>query len=728
MELVILVIGLVFNLFICSLVLIKNPKQLTNRTIAATAIALVAWEGPNYLADKATTHTLFWNRATFLAPMFIFIFSSLFIAALKGDKFPKKTLALLLSVTALFSALAFTGTVAVSVYPRYSGSVQTGYNIRHGSLYLLIIAWTLILIAQFVLTLLIAWRKARGQLKKQLNIVVYGSVCATALAIVTNLVLPNLTNSSSSAQFAPIASVIFMGSLAFAIFRHGLFDIKLIVARSLAYVLSLLSLASVFVLGTFAITNLFFDSSSLKTSTTRWIYTLTAVILAFLFTPLRQFFDRITNRFFYRDAYDTQTFLNLFNKGLVSTYKLDQLLAKCAQITEENLKPSYCLFSIPGPKSLPDRLVGSSEETHLKDEPALVLKSLKEYMAGRNLLITDLLDEEEHAMHHFLGRNDISIVAQLTSSSSDKQAETGYLILGPKRSGNLYSSQDLKVIEIIANELVIAVQNALRFEEIENFNITLQQRVDDATRKMRRANEKLKTLDETKDDFISMASHQLRTPLTSVKGYISLILEGDAGKITPVQHKMLQQAFFSSQQMVYLIADLLNVSRLRTGKFIIQPTPVHLARVISEELSQLKETAKLHSINLEYKPPKDFPELMLDETKTRQVIMNFIDNAIYYTPQGGTIDVELEDKGHSIELRVIDSGIGVPKSEQPHLFTKFYRAANARKARPDGTGLGLYMARKVIVAQGGSIIFDSKEGNGSTFGFTFKKTKTTKTT
>jgi signal transduction histidine kinase len=118
---------------------------------------------------------------------------------------------------------------------------------------------------------------------------------------------------------------------------------------------------------------------------------------------------------------------------------------------------------------------------------------------------------------------------------------------------------------------------------------------------------------------------------------------------------------------------------------------------------------------------------MLDETKTRQVIMNFIDNAIYYTPQGGTIDVELQDKGSNIELRVIDSGMGVPKSEQPHLFTKFYRAANARKARPDGTGLGLYMARKVIVAQGGSIIFDSKEGKGSTFGFTFKKTKTNKT-
>ena len=114
---------------------------------------------------------------------------------------------------------------------------------------------------------------------------------------------------------------------------------------------------------------------------------------------------------------------------------------------------------------------------------------------------------------------------------------------------------------------------------------------------------------------------------------------------------------------------------------------------------------------------------MLDETKTRQVIMNFVDNAIYYTPSGGRIKVVLSETPASIEFRVIDTGIGVPKSEQPHLFTKFYRAGNARKARPDGTGLGLFMAKKVVTAEGGAIIFDTREGKGSTFGFMFPKTK-----
>src|SRR6185437_3175953 len=110
-------------------------------------------------------------------------------------------------------------------------------------------------------------------------------------------------------------------------------------------------------------------------------------------------------------------------------------------------------------------------------------------------------------------------------------------------------------------------------------------------------------LDETKDDFISMASHQLRTPLTSVKGYLSMVLEEDAGKLNKMQREMLGQAFFSSQRMVYLIADLLNVSRLKTGKFIIEPAPVNLAEVVGQEIGQLKDMAASRSLTLTYEKP-----------------------------------------------------------------------------------------------------------------------------
>ena len=290
----------------------------------------------------------------------------------------------------------------------------------------------------------------------------------------------------------------------------------------------------------------------------------------------------------------------------------------------------------------------------------------------------------------------------------------GLMVVGFTEQKSDVSENDQMLLERLGEAVGIALDNKLLFEENQQ-----------VLRQQQKLNEKLKALDETKDEFISMASHQLRTPLTSVKGYLSMVLEGDAGELNEMQRKLLQQSFTSSQRMVFLIADLLNLSRLRTGKFIVEPVPTNLAEVIQSEVEQLKETAAARGLTLEYAMPASFPKLMLDETKIRQVIMNFVDNAIYYTPSGGKIAIGLAETPKSIEFTVVDDGIGVPKSEQPHLFTKFFRAGNAQKARPDGTGLGLFMAKKVIVAQGGALVFTSKEGKGSTFGFSFGKAKLT---
>lgn len=288
----------------------------------------------------------------------------------------------------------------------------------------------------------------------------------------------------------------------------------------------------------------------------------------------------------------------------------------------------------------------------------------------------------------------------------------GILVIGFSLPGADISKSETDLIDRLSEGIGVALDNKLLFEE--------NQRV---LKQLKESNFKLLALDEAKDDFISMASHQLRTPLTSVKGYVSMVLEGDAGKVNPQQKQLLTQAFFSSQRMVYLIADLLNVSRLRTGKFIVDKSPVNLADVVEQEVDQLIETAESRNLKLTYKKPKHFSEIMLDDTKIRQVVMNFMDNAIYYTPTGGRINIDLKETPATIELRVEDNGIGVPRSEKHHLFTKFYRAGNARNARPDGTGLGLFMAKKVVIAQGGALIFESQEGKGSTFGFIFSKAK-----
>jgi signal transduction histidine kinase len=355
-----------------------------------------------------------------------------------------------------------------------------------------------------------------------------------------------------------------------------------------------------------------------------------------------------------------------------------------------------------------------------KTVPRVLIKDLWDESAERSKLIS-IETIEDSTVARLLDSSEViasSIKKKLPLKSLyvvklvSRQHLVGILVAGFYSTVAQVSAADTLMLDRLSEPVGIALDNRLLFEE--NRRVLLQ---------LRKSNEKLKALDETKDDFISMASHQLRTPLTSVKGYLSMVLEGDAGKLTALERKMLTQAFTSSQRMVYLIADLLNVSRLKTGKFIIEPVATNLATMVEEELRQLKETAESRSVELLYDKPRDFPEVQLDETKTRQVIMNFVDNAIYYTPAGGHIKILVEDKPASVELRVVDDGMGVPKAEQHHLFTKFYRAGNARKARPDGTGLGLFMAKKVIAAQGGAVLFESQEGKGSTFGFAFSKAK-----
>jgi signal transduction histidine kinase len=589
-------------------------------------------------------------------------------------------------------------------------------------------AYIIVILIYALLTLYLLFGPNRGRknspyTKPQLMYLRLGAVITIVPAIGFGVILSNFGDSSLT-SLGPLFSIVFLVFLSIAMIRHHLFDLRLVVARSVAYIFSFGFIGLIYGSFIFALSSLpIFRGQAVYLQ--RIEYVGFALVTSLIYAPIKRFFAKVTDKILYQDAYDPQLFLDQLNQSLVSSRnnELDQLLKTCSQIISSNLKSEYCMFVIK--ESDLNRVITTGTIKKFVD---LNISIVQQMISRLNIdvIITDLLPPETEKFKRLLISNNIAILVRLApkmGNSKSKHSDLGYIVLGPKLSGNIYGVKDKQVLGIIANELVIAVQNALHFEEIQRFNITLQQKVDDATRKLRRTNQRLEELDETKDDFISMASHQLRTPLTSVKGYLSMVLEGDAGKVNATQTKMLHQAFISSQRMVFLITDLLNVSRLKTGKFVIEANPVDLSKLIQEEVSQLVETAQVKQIEITYDKPVTFPLLMLDETKTRQIGMNFMDNAIYYTPVGGHIKVELIDNPNTVELRVSDNGIGVPKSEQHHLFTKFYRASNARRTRPDGTGLGLFMAKKVIAAEGGSIIFESREGHGSTFGFVFSKAK-----
>lgn len=708
------------NLVFVAVLGFRSQRNLANRLFIIAIFCNVFWSFGDalFIGSSDERLALIGSQIFFIAP----IFTAYFLLLFSRTFLEKNTIHI--SRVLLLAVVPVVLSILILLDPNFLMSsifINPGVNTFSVN-YLPFLFYTCYFSIYFGLSYLVLFlnaRKKRGLQKKQINSILYAAISSSFLALLSNLTLP-LLGITEYIWLGPIFTFFYVLIVSYAIAKHKLFDLRATVARVAAYLLSILGVVLLYMFIIFVLSGANLLTSNLSNNQ-RIAFISLAVVSAIAFQPLKHFFDKITNRIFYRDAYDTQSLLDELNKALVSSVELEALLSKCALVIQENLKASFCTFYIRETSYFPSRVIGANksepELKHIKRIEEITPKLRKKIHSTEYTAKT----ESEIEMTSILKENDFEVLARLVSTLDYEVSGIGYFFLGPKKSGSPYSKQDLKTLEIIVNELVIATENVLRFEEIQQFNVTLQKKIDDATKELKQTNEKLKALDEAKDEFVSMASHQLRTPLTSIKGYISMVLEGDAGKVNDVQAKMLGQAFFSSQRMVYLISDLLNVSRLKTGKFIIEAKPVYLPDVVESEINQLYEGASTKNLTLSFTKPKTFATMNLDEMKLRQVIMNFTDNSIYYTPTGGKITVELKETPKSVEFTVKDSGIGVPKEQQQKLFTKFYRADNARKARPDGTGLGLFMAKKVIIAQGGAIIFDSKEGKGSTFGFSFPK-------
>ncbi len=708
------------NLVVGLAVLLRDPKKVNNIFFSCLVISIGGWVAAigAYLLSHSKGTALAYAKIYYLLPLIITASTLLFAKSFPGNQRIQKKwwLPTLCGLILIALPLMFIPTFITHDLVYHEWGKEIILNKVH---YLFYALYILACVSAALFSIYQTGKVKKGLYAAQAQLFFGGFLISVLFAIFFNLILPWAGN-YKLIHIGPLFTNVFIIAIAYSIIRQRMFDVRLVIARSVAYVLSVAALVIGYSALSYVVANYVFVQFEGGLGE-RVVNVVLLIFVVLTYDTVRKFFDKITNRIFYQDAYDPQEFLDELNRTLVRVVELEPLLKRCSEIIQKNFKTEFCLFGMKETATVKQRVIGTHSRAFDASDIEIVRK-LTPHLR-KKVIVVDYLEGKDDSLRDALHSNDIAILARLVSSTKMTVEGTGYLLLGAKKSGNPFSGNDIKLLEIIVNELVIAVQNALRFEEIEHFNITLQQRVHEATRQLSRTNEKLKDLDVAKDEFISMASHQLRTPLTSVKGYVSMVLEGDAGKITSMQRKLLNQAFFSSQRMVYLISDLLNVSRLRTGKFVIESKPTNLAIVVEDEVQQLQNIAKARGLELSYDKPEIFPVLPLDEMKIRQVIMNFIDNAIYYTPSGGHIAVRLADLPHSIELTVVDDGLGVPKYEQPHLFTKFYRADNARKARPDGTGLGLFMAKKVVVAQKGAIIFSSQEGKGSTFGFTISKGK-----
>lgn len=228
-----------------------------------------------------------------------------------------------------------------------------------------------------------------------------------------------------------------------------------------------------------------------------------------------------------------------------------------------------------------------------------------------------------------------------------------------------------------------------------------------------------KQINKSKSEFVSLASHQLRTPLSAIKWYSEMLLKTKFGQLSQKQKKYLKQVHHGNERMIRLIDVLLNVSRLEAGKIKANPTVIDAKKMMCDIVNEQKFAIKKKKQKIIFVCddvlPGVSPKIFADENLIRMVFQNIVSNAVKYTPSKGKVTCSIDKKGKDILFAISDTGIGIPKSQQKRVFEKLFRADNALSHDPEGNGLGLYVAKATVENFGGKIWFESTEGSGTKF-------------
>jgi len=237
------------------------------------------------------------------------------------------------------------------------------------------------------------------------------------------------------------------------------------------------------------------------------------------------------------------------------------------------------------------------------------------------------------------------------------------------------------------------------------------------------ANARLIALDQSKSEFVSIAAHQLRTPLTGIRWTFNALYSSEFGELNSDQMRMVQSGLKSSIRMIELINDLLNVARIEEGRFGMHFQSQSVMELLEKLLERIRALAKEKAVILTENISPDLPPAVIDQEKMTIALENVLENAVKYTPPGGKVTIDAAQTGEFITITVADSGIGIPKDQMGKVYTKFFRADNALRFQTSGSGLGLYVVKNVMEAHNGNVTLDSQERKGTivTINFPIKR-------
>lgn len=297
-----------------------------------------------------------------------------------------------------------------------------------------------------------------------------------------------------------------------------------------------------------------------------------------------------------------------------------------------------------------------------------------------------------------------------------KEGAHGFLFVGTTSEEIPITEGDEELITILAHSIGQALENARLFEATWRAQQELERRVEQRTRELTEVVEELKRVGKRKSDFVSAVSHELRTPLTSIKGYASILLGKNLGEIPDAIKERLQRINRHSDELVHMINDLLDISRLESGRIIMKKQACNLKSIVEGTLDLLSMQIREKELRVSIEIAANL-EVFVDKNQIERVFVNLLGNAIKFTPEKGRVSVSTIPAEKFVQVNITDTGIGIPKEAQEAIFEEFYRVDNPINEKTKGAGLGLSLVKNIIEAHKGIIWVKSQPGAGSTFSF-----------
>lgn len=718
----------------------NSKKNNANSLFLAVIVCMIVWTDFNYLGDVANNEilSLYYKKMYFsLVSMFfifIYIFAILFpeVTGRRNIYFEKFTIAIwsLFSVLILFTDLVIKGIIIES----------WGVNLIGGAMMPIFYIFVTYYVILVLYILIKKYYTLSYNNKKKILYFIIGLNIYAIFQLIFNVFIPTFYNTKQYWQFGDYSAIFFLGLTAYAIVKHELMGIKTLFTQVLIIIMSIILIVDIMVLsGDFTI-------RILKI----------AVLLTFLY------FSREMVRSVKKEKAAKAELEKAYDK--INGY-VDQLEGMNTDLAERNddlkalLEASGKASEALDPKKIAQDIVNSIPKNlkHLgylggmialydaKEKKVIpyaitktkIVDKILKYLDkpfdrystkigdADNLISRTILEKSifsGNTLAEFIEptvKKEVCDIMQkmlrahsiITIPLISRGKPNGMILFMGKRSIKEVAQRDKDMLYMFSSHVGAAIENAKLYEQ------TNEQMKETArlNKKLENANENLKDLLEVKNEFLHITSHQLRTPLTAIRGMLSMWYEGDFDNLSEAERKdILKRIYMSTERLNNITNDMLDALEIEGGLLKFQFIDMSVKEIVEETIDTLKDNYDKKGLYIKFNCEENLPKVRVEPNYIRQVFMNVVDNAAKYTKAGG-VEITTKQDGKYIETVIKDTGVGASKDDQKRLFEKFTRGKNAVKENASGSGLGLFIAKKIVEKHHGKMKFFSEGiGMGST--------------